>query len=242
MPQTGVGLNELLLQARAGNAEARETILGRLKPFAAQVAARVTGRHLAWENDDELGVALCALNEAIDAYDPAAGAGFQSFAAQVIRRRLIDHHRREMRHRQGMVSLEELSVDPAEPVPAEPGDLPLAVEALRQQLGLYGLDFADLVAASPKHRDTREALIRAARSVAGDPDLRQVLETQRRLPLRELAAKTGLSRRVLERGRRYIVALALVLSRPELYPLRTFAGLNRDPSGGKEGETTDGRP
>lgn len=228
-------MNELLLQARGGNAAARETILARLKPFAAQVAARVTGRHLAWENDDELGIALCALNEAIDAYDPTAGAGFQSFAAQVIRRRLIDHHRREMRHRQGTVSLEDLSVDPAEPAPDESGDLPLAVEALQRELSLYGLNFADLAAASPKHRDTREALIRAARTVAGDPELLRVLETQRRLPLRELAAKTGLSRRVLERGRRYIVAVTLVLSRRELYPLRAFAGLNRDPADGKEG-------
>jgi len=234
VPETGVELNKLLIQARAGDADAREAVLGRLKPFAAQVAVRVTGRHLTWENDDELGVALCALNEAIDAYKPEAGAGFKAFAAQVIRRRLIDHHRREARHRQVTVSLDDLVVDPAEPAPADGGDLPQAVAALRRELGLYGLDFASLAAASPKHRDTREALIGAARAVADDPEMLKILETQKRLPLKELALATGLSRRVLERGRRYIVAVALILSRPELYPLRAFAGLNREQPGGKE--------
>lgn len=228
MPQTGLDITGLVAQARAGSNQARNDVLNRLKPFAGRIAVHTTGRSLAWENDDELGVALSALNEAIDAFDPRAGAKFESFAAQVIRRRLIDHARREVRYRRKVLSLDDLNIDPATPVPPEGCDLPLAVEALKRELRRYGLGFSDLVRASPKHRDTRETLIRAARALAADPEMRQVLETQRRLPLTRLMQVTGLSRRVLERGRRYIIAIVLILAKPEFYPLRSFAGLNTD--------------
>jgi len=44
------------------------------------------------------------------------------------------------------------------------------------------------------------------------------LERTGRLPLQELELATGLSRKVLERGRKYVLALSLIFAHPEEFP------------------------
>src|SRR5690606_2812765 len=59
-------------------------------------------RYIDPSHDDEYSIALAAFNEAIDGYQEGAGKSFLGFAETVIRRRLIDHVRREQRHAQSL--------------------------------------------------------------------------------------------------------------------------------------------
>ena len=224
LPQEVLG--HLAARARAGDGGARERLLSEGREFVRQVACAVCRRPLDWRNDDELSVGLIALNEAVDSFDPEHGVPFPAYARVVISRRLVDHFRREERHR-GQVSLEDTDAAGRAfredegawsryTAEREAAERAAEVAEFARRLGEYGMDLADLVHASPKHRDTRRELIRIARVLSGDPQLLELLHRRRAVPVGELARRTGASRRVLERGRRYILALTVILEHDDM--------------------------
>jgi RNA polymerase sigma factor len=209
--------NDTLARAKAGDQTAREELLQAYKPLVQRVAVAFCRRRLEWGHDDELSVGLIALNEAIDSYAPGRGATFSTYAYMVIKSRLIDYQRRENRQQKVVVA----AVDHAQEV--LPGDDEWLAwergEEIRryaQELAGYGISLRALAAASPRHQDTRRTLLRAARCLATAP-LFDELRRTRRVPMQELAERASVHRKQLERGRKYIVALALVFGAPEQY-------------------------
>ena len=228
---------EMLVQAQAGDAAAREEIILAYRPLVFRTASAFCRRPLEWGRDDELSVGLMALNEAIDTYRSEKGASFAFYAQMVIRSRLADYLRRE--NRQARLA----AAAAAQPMAAEPAEEEWLVweraEEIRryaQELAEFGLTFRDLVAACPKHRDTRQNLIKAARHLATTPLFTELKRTKR-VPLAELALASGVHRKTLERGRKYIIALALVLGAPEKYPYLSsyLAPLEKGGGGKKDG-------
>lgn len=233
-----VKVSDLLSAARNGDQAAREALLDLHRSFIFRQACRVAGRFLDWRNDDELSIALMAFEEAVTQYDPARGS-FLSFARQVIRNRILDYYRRERRH--AVVPLdvelpdedEDLAYSSNEVEEAweryaaeeEQASIAAEVAIFKEELGRFGITLSDLVRASPKHRDTKETLLRIARTLLSDPELCERFQRTRQLPLRELQARTGVSRRVLESGRRYIVAVAIVMLHPDLPRIRNYIQL-----------------
>ncbi|KJS50138.1 MAG: RNA polymerase sigma factor SigI [Peptococcaceae bacterium BRH_c23] len=226
-------LKDTLISAKSGNRQAREELIRSHKQFIVKVSSKVCNRFLTWDNDDELSIALIAFNEAIDNFNPQEGSSFHSFVQMVIRRRLIDYFRKEGKH-------QHLSLSPMDPEGEEMSryDLDVSqeqyqakenievlaevVENYVRMLGEYGVTLDDLVKVSPKHRDSRETLIRVTLSLSDNPSLMTHLKKLKLLPIKELGLLTGVKRKVLEKGRKYLIALALILSEPEFYPLRTF--------------------
>jgi RNA polymerase sigma factor len=233
-------LLRLLSGSCKGDETARDELLRFHRPFIFRVASRFAGRPLDERNDDELSIALLAFNEAIGQYEGRREASFLSYAATVIRHRLIDHYRRVRREGPSTVPLEmELEEDligcPAEVreawvrYEAEQEETRTAeeVDLLVAELARFGISLADLVASSPKHRDTRERLLRVARLLLDHPELMEYLRRTRQLPLKDLERISGVSRKVLESGRRYVLAVALVMQHPELERIRTHIRLPR---------------
>ncbi|MCL6581059.1 MAG: RNA polymerase sigma-I factor [Firmicutes bacterium] len=232
-PATRPDLEGLLAGARRGEAEARESLVRRYTPFVLRVASQAAGRYVELGRDDEASVALVAFNEAIDRYDPARGTSFLGFAATVIRRRLVDHFRHDLaRRREVPLSVlggaaEAPRVSAEEPPGETETALSLAEQAYREQeeaqarleevrryrelLAAYGISLAELVRLSPRHADARRRAVAAARLLAGRPELAGYLRARGELPLRSLEQATGLSRKTLERQRKYIIAVALIL-------------------------------
>lgn len=209
-------LSRLVAEARDGNRQAREELLAFHRPFVMKIASRLSGRPLHWENDDELSVALLAFNEALDRYEGRQGATFLTYATTVIRYRLIDHFRRQARSVQ-TIPLAAALEDDLPTAPAEVQEAWARFEAHQEeirtaeeidlftaQLGQYGITLADLVSSSPRHRDTKSTLLRVVRLLLSDPELLAYLHRRRQLPIQELEALAGVSRKVLESGRRYI--------------------------------------
>jgi RNA polymerase sigma factor len=213
--------------AQAGDQAIREGLLVDYRPFVLRVASRACGRFLRPEVDDEASVALVAFNEAIDRYDAQSGASFITFAEMVVKRRLIDHFRRARGSRE--TPLSDFEVEDAEGQVSNPVEVAAALAAHRERdeaedrrldierfqaaLREYGIGLHDLVRVCPQHRDARERAIAVARAVAGNPEWAAYLREHRALPLRaiERAGGLGLSRKTLERQRKYIIAVTLVL-------------------------------
>lgn len=236
------GLKKALAAAQNGDRLARDELIASHRDFIARVSSKTCKKYLAWGSDDELSIAQVAFNEAIDKYDPGQGASFHSFASRVIHHRLVDYIRKESRHR-------HLSLTPMNPGGEELSrhDVAMSTEqylADRQQAVLadvveeyvkvleqYSVTLDELVKVSPRHRDSKETLQKVARSLAENPELLDYLKKYKMLPIKKLEALTGVKRRVLEKGRKYLIALVLILAEDRFYPLRDFARVPGNSSG-----------
>jgi RNA polymerase sigma factor len=205
----------------------RNQLITDYQPFVAKAVSRFTKRFIDPAHDDEYSVALQAFNEAIDSYDPRNGASFLHFAETVIRRRLIDYARREQRHTVLIPYSSFETLDDEEHVmnPVEISQAILnydeeqraeerrsEIVELNQKLLEFGITFRDLVEGSPKHADSRQILMAIGRLLAEDERLMEQLEAKKQLPIKELLDRVSVSRKTLERNRKYLIAVAVIHS------------------------------
>lgn len=192
--------------------------------FILRTASRHAG-HTVTRSDDEYSVALMAFYEAVKGYDPKSGP-FGAFASLVIGRRLADYYRSAHRF-DPEVSLAPQTFDGAVEEDAADAGVQLAVvekmteartvsaaeeiESANAQFAKYGFSFYDLASCSPKTDKTRRGCGMAAASLRESRVLRESLRRTHELPVRALAKESGVSARLIERHRNYIVAAALLL-------------------------------
>lgn len=235
---SGASLIERLLEpARQGDKQAREELLRAYQPLVLRIGSQLSGRFVQVGRDEEVSVGLLALNEAIDRYEPARGASFIAFAEVVIKRRLIDHYRRSKPGQEIPLSELEGDGDSGGPIQAyevkeatdrftreqEAADRREEIARYAKRLADFGILFSELTEVSPKHQDARERALDAARLVAGNALLAEHLRRKKELPLKQMEKEVRVSRKTLERQRKYIIAVALVLL--EEFPfLRGYVG------------------
>ncbi|MEG6616981.1 RNA polymerase sigma-I factor [Peptococcaceae bacterium 1198_IL3148] len=232
-------VKNLIIRAKNGDGLARDKLLKKHYNFIAKVSSVICGRFLTWENDEELSIALIAFNEAIDAYDTESSVKFTSFAHTVIKRRLIDYFRGQKKYQNEVLAsptndIDELDAGINCQSMAEYADnttqenLVLLIERFKNQLATYNIDINQLPQAAPKHRDTRASLMKAAQALVADQEMVKYLQQYGQLPIKKLCQQTGLSRKVIERGRKYIISLFIILTEPTLSPLKHFTNFPSD--------------
>ncbi|MBQ9030927.1 MAG: RNA polymerase subunit sigma [Parasporobacterium sp.] len=201
--------------------------------FILASACKAVG-HFVMESDDEYSIAMIAFHEAVQAYQEEKG-NFYSFAGLVIRRRLTDQLRSSARfYREidvepsvmgGSVDMEapqaafHLEVQKKEMEISEqdtgnrPEGNPLRDEigAVQQLLEGYGFSFFDLADCSPRAEKTRKACAAAVNCILARPDILAKIRSSRTLPAKELKQRSGVSAKVLERHRKYIIAAVEIL-------------------------------
>lgn len=211
---------------RQGDEQLREQFIAEYTPYIAKVTSRFSKRYINPERDDEFSVALLAFNEAIEGFDSEAGRSFLGFAKTVMQRRLIDYARKEHRHLRSVpysafdVAGEDQAYNVLETKQAmdahevNKDDLERRAEImdLNDELSLYGVTFGELVGQSPKHTDSRVMLIGIACKLADTKEWMEVLTATKRLPIKELMEACGVSRKTIERNRKYIIAIAIIRS------------------------------
>lgn len=159
------------------------------------------------------------------AFNPAEAASFQTFAHLIIKRRLIDYIRKETARTEKWV--------PIEPDPEESSGQHFILDeksihtytenqqsASRKEellhykklLNEFNLTFEELTKSSPKHSDARKTAFQIAQIVADSEELYQYLLDNKRLPLKNIEALVDVSRKTMERHRKYIIAVVLLLN------------------------------
>jgi RNA polymerase sigma-I factor len=208
-----------------GDVRLRNQFITDYQPLVAKITSRFCKRYIDPSKDDEYSVALMAFNEAINQYTRDAGVTFFSFAETVIRRRLIDHLRKENRHRH-LVPYSALEFEGEDHCLDNPLEIQQSIERYEQEklrldrtqeiseyaemLGSFGISFRDLAELSPKHQDSRSTMLAIGREIAANEQWMNVLLTKKMLPIKEMAEYFPVSRKTLERNRKYIIAIALV--------------------------------
>ncbi|WP_241674594.1 RNA polymerase sigma factor SigI [Paenibacillus luteus] len=212
---------------RQGDELLREQFIADYKPYILKVTSRFCKRYIDPNRDDEFSVALLAFNEAINQFDSDAGKSFIGFSETVIRRRLIDYVRKEQRHAKvvpySMFDSEDEeqphynSVETRQALSAfelkrTEDERRLEIGELNQELIRVGISFTELVEHSPKHADSRRLLIGIAQTLVSEAGLMDSLRETNKLAVKELTEMCGVSRKTIERNRKYIIAIAIIIS------------------------------
>lgn len=210
-------LSERLARAKR-DMIAKERLIEDYLPFISATASEWVGRYIDRSIDDEYSIAMLAFNEAIDAFDPSKGESFISFARILIQRRLADYYRRRS---PAISSLDDIAAMGTlyQPYVVDADmeddaihrlDIREEVMAYAMLLKQYDLTLQELVDVTPKRRKARASAMEIARYVAQDKELSSYLLRYKRLPITQLEALGKVSRKTLERHRKYIMAIALI--------------------------------
>ena len=218
-----ISINERVERIK-NDGEEINVLVEEYKPFIASCVEKATGHYVRYGEDDELSIGLMAFVEAVKSYNRFKG-NFLSFASNVIKRRLIDYYRKEKKH-DNVISLNQYSTEDEE----EEIDLSagasidkysekeiseyrrLELEELKKELSGWDISFFDLVEASPKHDKTRKACSSIIKFLLSKPELVDSIKQKKTLPIVEIEKNTGIPRKTVERARKYIIAILIIMT------------------------------
>ncbi|WP_336882136.1 RNA polymerase sigma factor SigI [Priestia koreensis] len=229
----GVGrrktLEEMAVQIQKGDGQLQNEVIDQYKPFIAKTVSSVCKRYIH-ETDDEFSIGLIAFNEAIEKYTKEKGSSLLSFAELIIKRRVIDYIRKEVRVRSWHFDLKE---DMEEEGAQSKIEADLSIHAyhksieqeLRQQeiiqfhevLKKFGMSLSEIVEQSPKHYDARINAIEVAQYIVNQDEVCEQLFKKKQIPIRQIERHVKVSRKTIERNRKYIIAMAIVLTGDYIY-------------------------
>ena len=202
------------------NNNAADDLIRRYIPYIRAESSKYMGR-ICTDGDDEFSIAMIAFHEAILGYSRDRGS-FLSYAAMLIRNRLIDYNRKEKRH-QGNLSLDMPDgedgktlleqVADSRDLLTESQDLEATQQEIAELAGVlqtFGVSFADVADHSPKQERTKETCLSAIRYAMANRQLLDELLQTGKLPLAELVRATGCDRKTLERHRKYVLAMLVI--------------------------------
>ncbi|SHH03708.1 MULTISPECIES: RNA polymerase sigma-I factor [Virgibacillus] len=222
-------LEELVVMAQHGEQSVQNYLLKTYQPFVAKCVSEVCKRYIDIANDDEFSIGLSAFNEAIKSYNRERGSSFLGFAKLVIKRKVIDYIRYTQKN-PTVLSLDEiydadLLENPTE-ILAVKKQYQLAQDSwhrkqeildFKEKLKVYKLSLDELTEVAPKHRDARESAIHTAKVLYENKSLRDYVLAKRKLPIKQLVKKVDISKKTIERNRKYILAVFIVLTEDYLY-------------------------
>lgn len=219
--------NELAVRA-ATDQRAREKLIVVNEQNILRTASGICRRYIS-RSDDEWSVSLRAFSHAVDVYSDQKG-DFLPFAQMLIKRKLTDYFRTEGRQNR------ELSVAPGvfegDAQETEDGreedrgvrmavaqqctqetnrDLAMEINAANEMLQAYGFRFFDLTECSPRQDRSRSDCARAVCAALRSSAICKKLRKTRKLPVLDLCRESGISRKTIDRYRKYIIMAILIL-------------------------------
>ena len=214
------------IEAAKNDNEALERLISNYMPFIIKTVNNAG--NLGIEYDDRLSFAMLTFLNCVRQYDSRKG-NFITFTSACIHNRLIDESRKQQRYSGNVIPLfpdaddrnmesaeEKASVD-AYNQERERESLSYEILAFSEQLGDFSISFKELPRIFPKQERSRKQCIQLGRFVAGNKEMRENLFKYNRLAQSALAKQFGLSEKTIEKHRKYIVAIVILLTGD--YPL-----------------------
>lgn len=222
-------IEEMAISAQNGDEATLNQLLQDYQPFVKKTVSSVC-KHYISDSDDEFSIGLIAFHDAILKFDQSKGASLLSFSEVIIKRRIIDYLRSTKKYND--LSL-DINFKEEDNMSSQTFEDTLSVEEYKRNLDnekrkeeisrfsevlqTFGLKFNDLLKQSPKHEDARLNAILVAKTLVEDDELLQYLNETKRLPIKLLEKKVNVSRKTLERNRKYIIAIAVIISMDFIY-------------------------
>ena len=206
------------------NIEEADALIRQYMGFIKAETAKFLHRIPVEGQDDELSIAMIAFHESVLAYEKSRG-NFLKFAARNIRNRLIDEYRKERRPR-GLISLNQpVSEEDDTEFQEHHSDgrdeiyERISGSAAREEIEEFGrklrefsLSFAEIAENCPKQNRTLKACHRVLNCAVQNPELLDEMLRTGKLPMNRLEKVSGVSRKTLERHRKYLLAILLAFT------------------------------
>ena len=212
-----------LKKAKQGDMEERNSLISEYKPFILRVTSEMVGYYIIPGDSDEFSIALQAFDEGINSFDEEKGLDFIKFSEKIIKWRLTDYQRKMKKFKIRETSFEREFREGDAPEDTNIGlaveekafeqlDLRSQILELQKTLSEFGISFSNLASGAPKHLDSRQLMISAAKTLSENKDLMALMHEKKDLPVAKLVELTGLNRKTFYRNREYIIALSIILS------------------------------
>lgn len=210
----------------------RSDFIEKSKKFIYGVAANICKKKLQWENDDELSIALIAFNKACESYVEDKGNCF-GYSKVLIKNALIDYFRKSANNPYLTFSNEDNQIEYMD-VKNSMTNYELEQENIKRgeeiklfddELKKYGLSFEVLAQSSPTHRDTKDKLLNLAFICASEPSILVYIHKSKMLPVKQICLLTNSNRKLIEKWRRYILALILIFTNKEYVYIRSYLNI-----------------
>jgi len=231
-------INQLALLA-ADDSLSREELIKEQEHNILRAASSACRRFVT-KSDDEWSIALSSFSRAVDVYDEEKG-DFLPFAQMLIKRDLIGHFRKQRRTACTVPVAPHVLEGSGEPeedtegaymavakqsMEASDNGLRDEILAVNGMLEEYGFRFMDLTECSPRQDKTRSECAAAVRYLLADRALMDAMKKTGKLPMKQLVSGSGVSRKILDRYRKYVIAAALILDGdyPEISGYLKFIG------------------
>jgi RNA polymerase sigma factor len=219
LPTQNALLEELKL-AKTDN-QALDVIVHKYLPFIKKAVHRAFFHRQ--DRQDNLPEAMLAFAPAVQTYSPDRGA-FIPYAGTIIRNRLIDIARQEVRIKNGLLSFSlqsggddiQVEADASQQLyerVQEEKNLHSEVETVKAEFSEWGFSVEDLVAKGPKQARLRAECLRVVHTILENQELLTDMFRTHQLPIKRLcesviAAK--FRRKTIDRYRQYIIALVII--------------------------------
>lgn len=213
-------LNKRILKIQ-NNQEEIDSLIHEYKPFIMATVRKCTYKSYITEQDDEYSIALIAFAEAVKAYREDKG-NFLSFAKNIIRKRCIDYYRKEKRHLNSRLSLDNANEEDTENSLIYQQSMKyyaqdeiaqnrvLEINQFKQELAKWNISFSDLIHVSPKQVKTRQMCKEIIGYLIRNKEKLQYTFQKQMLPLADIEKETLIPRKQLERVRKYIIAVLII--------------------------------
>lgn len=199
--------------------EKADTFIAQYFPFIKAQASKVAKRSIS-EQDDEFSIAMIAFHEGIKSYEEKKG-NFISFASLLIRNRIIDFYRKNAKHQMhvSMDSPDEQGILLSEKIKDEKNDYlklenkekaKMEIEELKETMSNYQISFTDIAENAPKQQKTLIVCKKVVEYAIDHTDILEDIARTGKLPVTLLAKKNHVSKKTLERHRKYILALMMI--------------------------------
>ncbi|OPZ89997.1 MAG: RNA polymerase sigma factor SigI [Firmicutes bacterium ADurb.Bin419] len=213
---------DILDKIKKGDKLLKDKFISDYRPFVIKSVSRaLNNKYIDIENCEEYSVGLIAFNEAIDKYDEDRKCSFKKFSYQVIQRRLIDYKRKNQKasvvypfsyfEDNETCGLEERLFRPEYSDHVYAFEVREEFSTFIERMEDFGISLEDLVKSMPKHKDSRKACAKIARIIIEDERLFEKFSKKKTIPFKSLSENIEVSQRTVERNRKYIIALVLIL-------------------------------
>ncbi|MFV0518380.1 MAG: sigma-70 family RNA polymerase sigma factor [Aminipila sp.] len=198
--------------------QALDSLISDYIPFIKKLIA---SSDLSLDFDDMLSIAMLTFSNCVLQYDVEKG-NFIAFATTSIRNRLIDEVRKQGRHVGKVIPIFDNSggiVSQAENVSIQQYNiesqrqtLSYEIEELSEELLPFGITFKELPKICPKQERSRNLCFGIAKLILANKQMKNLLFLNRRLPQLELSRQLDISGKTIEKHRKYIITLSVLMS------------------------------
>ncbi len=206
---------------REGDIKLRDQVIGDYLSFIAQSVSKASGKYEDIQSSDKFSIGMIAFNEAINNYDERKGCNFFYYCDLLIRNRVIDYYRKNERNHkvypftyfenEDEFSFEEKYLKSDSFYQYENIEIKEGIEFLEKKLSEFDISLEDVIKKIPKHRDSLNMCIRIAKNLCDSDYLYSKLLKKKSIPLKELLQRVGVHKRTIERNRKFIITVSLMI-------------------------------